>query len=148
LNKSLDGQNMIKEEKSPSEIYVKMNLERTTFSPGDILRGTLSIDNFGNKRIRNIKIILQGKESGTGLSEETIGLIHRKKDEKEISNTIETYSSEFNKDKTIQFEIYIPESAKNSYVGKFTKYFWILEVKLDIALGHDLHILQTDMVCQ
>lgn len=143
-------QSIIKEEKSPNDVYVKMTLERTTFSPGETIKGTLTIDTFGNKKIRDVEVILQGIERGTGLSEEKIGLIHRKKQEKEVSNTIEKYSTdiEWNKAKTIQFEIYIPANAKKSYVGKFTKYFWILEVKLDIALGHDLHILQTDMVCR
>jgi Arrestin (or S-antigen), N-terminal domain/Arrestin (or S-antigen), C-terminal domain len=148
--KPISDQNLTKEEKSLNEIYVKISLERTTFSPKETLKGTVTIDNFGKKKIRNAKVILQGKEYGIGLSEEAIGLIHRKKQEKEVLNTIETYSSdiESTNDKMIPFEINIPAEAKKSYDGKFTKYFWILEVKLDIVLGSDLHILQTNMVCQ
>ena len=44
-----------------------------------------------------------------------------------------------NKDNTITFEIQIPQNAKRSYNGKWSEYYWILETKIDISGGSDIH---------
>jgi len=43
------------------------------------------------------------------------------------------------KGEIMNFEIYIPENAKRSYRGKYSKYFWIVDVKLDIPWRRDIH---------
>lgn len=142
------NQGLIEEEMTQSGVSAKMCLERNTFSPGEILKGTLTIENSGGKEIRKVTLNLLGIESGIGISEEKIGLIRRKNQEEEIRNTIETYSKEieFNNDATTAFEFATPAKAKKSYKGKFTEYFWILQVKIDIKLETDLYI-QTRLIC-
>lgn len=40
---------------------------------------------------------------------------------------------------SVPFEIYLPTLLKKSYVGNFSKYFWILDTKLDVSKGRDFH---------
>ena len=40
----------------------------------------------------------------------------------------------------ILFEIRVPEDAKKSYIGRLSKYYWEIDVKLDIEDGNDVHI--------
>lgn len=145
---SVHNQGLIEEEMTQSGVYANMCLERNTFSPGEILKGTLTIENFGGKEIRKATLKLLGIEWGIGISEQKIGLKHRKNEEREISNTIETHSKdiEFNNDGTIAFEFATPAKAKKSYKGKFTEYFWTLGVKMDIKLEPDLYI-RTRLIC-
>jgi hypothetical protein len=132
---------------SEREIYARLNLERNAFSPNESVKGALTVKNFGQKKIKNAKIILRGKENASGLLHITFPKGRIK--EYEITNIIEEYlvDVEFNKEKTVGFELKIPEEARRSYVGKFSRYFWVLEVKLNIAFGRHLDILLTDITC-
>jgi hypothetical protein len=40
---------------------------------------------------------------------------------------------------TITFEVEVPRNTKRSYLGKFSEYYWILETKIDISGGSDIH---------
>jgi hypothetical protein len=43
-----------------------------------------------------------------------------------------------NRDNTIPFEFEIPKGLNQSYVGKYSEYFWGLEAKVNIAWSSDI----------
>jgi hypothetical protein len=62
-------------------------------------------------------------------------------------STIEKYENKIalnenenrgNNGNTIPFEFEIPRGVKPSYVGKYSEYFWGLEVKVNIAWSSDI----------
>ena len=68
------------------------------------------------------------------------------KKKKEMTTKTQEYKIdiEWNKGDSMPFELSLPTEIKKSYTGKFSKYFWILEAKLDIAWSKDLHV-ETDI---
>ena len=58
-------------------------------------------------------------------------------------STIETYKQkvEFNEEdsNSAPFEIQIPKEVKRSYKAVYSKYYWEIDAKLDIAGSRDLH---------
>jgi hypothetical protein len=63
-------------------------------------------------------------------------------------NTIEKYEKNIeldgnenggNNDNTIPFEFQIPEGINQSYIGKYSEYFWGLEAKMNIAWSSDIN---------
>lgn len=109
---------------------IRLNLEgdKNTFSPGDTIKGKLTVENSGGKRINNAKIILSGIESVSA------------SDSSKIS-TIEEYDQrvQFKEGDSVPFEIQIPEEVKRSYRAVYSKYYWEIALKVDIAGGSDLH---------
>jgi hypothetical protein len=44
-----------------------------------------------------------------------------------------------NNDTTLPFEFEIPQGVNQSYVGKYSEYFWGLEAKVNIAWSSDIN---------
>ena len=132
----------IKEDRNENGTSVRIELERNAFSPGETLRGALTVEHLGDKGIRAAKLTLVGSEYAVALSEEKIGLIRRKKQEREMTTATDKYSIDIDLQEgvSVPFEIYLPTGLKKSYVGSFSKYFWILDTKLDISKGRDFHV--------
>jgi hypothetical protein len=40
----------------------------------------------------------------------------------------------------LPFNIKIPKDAKQSYRGKISSYYWIVDTKVDVPLRKDIHI--------
>jgi hypothetical protein len=123
-------------EKKESQPYLRLELETKNdrgpipkFSPGEIIKGLLIIENGGLRRIKKTIIQLFGVE-------------HAKwRRSKIICETIkEEIRYEHNKDMdTIAFGIQIPKKAKRSYGAKHSEYYWLLETKVDLSDSPDIH---------
>ena len=123
-------------EKKGSQPYMRLELETKNdrgaipkFSPGEIIKGLLIIENGGLRRIKKTMIQLFGVE-------------HTKwRRSRIICETIkEEIRYEHNKDMdTIAFGIQIPKKAKRSYGAKHSEYYWLLETKVDLSDSPDIH---------
>ena len=121
------------QDKREGKPYLGLELEVTNsnngipiFPPGGIIKGKLKVENCGMKKVKKAIIQLLGIERSTG----DIGMESIKKKIK---------YDEDGKDNTIAFEIQIPQNAKRSYNAKYSEYYWILETKIDISGGYDIH---------
>jgi hypothetical protein len=126
-----------KQEKKEGKPYLGLELEMTNsisdmpkYSPSQIIKGKLKIENTEMERIKKAIIQLYGVEYPKWGRTRTIS----ESIKKEIK-----YSEGKNKNDTITFEAEIPQSAKRSYSGKFSEYYWILETKVDISGRSDIH---------
>jgi hypothetical protein len=120
-------------------IELKLELGRNVLSPGETLNGKLSIENSDNKDIRDVKVILRGYEYVIGFPHL---LLNKKTDKLEYTQELEKYNSNIEwkrEGEIMNFQLHVPENAKRSYQGKFSKYFWIVDVKFDIPWGQDIH---------
>lgn len=123
-------------EKKGSQPYMRLELETKNdrgaipkFSPGEIIKGLLIIENGGLRRIKKTMIQLFGVE-------------HAKwRRSRIICETIkEEIRYDHNKDMdTIAFGIQIPKKAKRSYGAKHSEYYWLLETKVDLSDSPDIH---------
>jgi len=119
----------IKIEKEGISARLSLEDSKNTFSPGDTIKRKLIVENSSGKRIKNAEIILRGIESTYASNNTRI-------------STIETYKQkvDFNEDSNIApFEIQIPKEVKRSYKAVYSKYYWEIDAKLDIAGSRDLH---------
>jgi Arrestin (or S-antigen), N-terminal domain len=99
------------------------------FSPGEIMRGRLIIENGGTQRIKKAIIQLYSVE-------------HLKwRPSRIISQNIkEEIKYDKNKDMdTIAFGIQIPKRAKRSYSAKYSEYYWLLDTHVDISNNPVFH---------
>jgi hypothetical protein len=123
-------------EKKGSQPYMRLELETKNdrgaipkFSPGEIIKGLLIIENGGLRRIKKTMIQLFGVE-------------HTKwRRSRIICETIkEEIRYDHNKDMdTIAFGIQIPKKAKRNYSAKHSEYYWLLETKVDLSDSPDIH---------
>lgn len=123
-------------EKKGSQPYMRLELETKNdrsaipkFSPGEIIKGLLIVENGGLRRVK--KAIIQ-----------LFGIEHSKwRRSRIISETIkEEIRYDQNKDMdTIAFGIQIPKKAKRSYSAKHSEYYWILETRVDLSNSPDIH---------
>jgi Arrestin (or S-antigen), N-terminal domain len=98
------------------------------FSPGDILKGKLKIENTDLNRVTRSVIQLYGVESPKWSRVRTLS----ESTKKEIE-----YDGNKMKD-TIDFKIQIPKEAKRSYNSKHSEYYWVLETHIDIGGASDI----------
>ena len=124
-------------EKTNSGIRLELEGEKNTFSPGEIIRGKIIIeDSKISSKIRKAELILgaiefvqaQGKKKRTEIfpnyKEKIKGKIEWNKDDNSSN---------------IPFETHIPKDIKRSYLGKYYEYYWLLEAKVDIPWSDDLY---------
>lgn len=123
-------------EKRNSGIKLELEGDKNTFSPGEIIRGKITIeDSKISLKIRKAELILGAIEfvQAQGNKKRTeIFPNYKEKIEGKI---------EWNKDDNssiIQFETHIPKDVKRSYLGKYSEYYWLLEAKVDIPWSDDL----------
>jgi Arrestin (or S-antigen), N-terminal domain len=116
----------IEKEGIKARLYLQDN--KNIFSPGDTIKGNLTVENFSGKRISNAKIILSGMESVSA-------------SDNSKTSTIEAYEQkvEFKEgDNSVLFEIQIPKEVNRSYRAVYSKYYWEIALKLDISGSRDL----------
>lgn len=104
--------------------------ELPKFSPGEIVKGRLKIENAELARVRNAIIELHSIEYARwGLPRTVFDSI-----KKHV-----TYDQ--NKDKDIiSFEIELPQNAKRSFNANHSEFYWFLEAKVDIDDRRDIRI--------
>lgn len=142
---TISADRVVKEDRNNKNgICLKLELERNKIAPGETLKGKLTIENTPDKKeIKHAEIVLTGTEYAIGLTEETIGLVHRRKQPQEMTTNIDEYKANLELkegDSSICFEIDIPKGVKRSYIGRFSEYFWEIDAKLDIPWAKDFHL--------
>jgi hypothetical protein len=88
-----------------------------------------------NKKIRGMKIILSGIEYAFAQGLQRVNTIE--KYEKNIG--LKGKENSGNNDYTIPFEFQIPEGINQSYIGKYSEYFWGLEAIVNVAWSSDIN---------
>jgi hypothetical protein len=134
----------INEKRESEEIFEKRNsrirleLEAddnnsNTFSPGETIRGKITIENSETLNIRKIEVILGAIEfvQAQGVKKRTE--IHPKYKEKVEWNNVGDNSS------VVAFQMHIPKEIRRSYLGECSEYYWLLEAKVDIPWSDDLY---------
>jgi hypothetical protein len=88
------------------------------------------------KKIRGMKITLSGIEDAFAQGVQRVNTIE--KYEKNIELNGNEYGGN-NVNNTIPFEFEIPQRVNQSYIGKYSEYFWGLEAKVNIAWSSDMN---------
>lgn len=114
------------------------NNNSTVFSPGQTLRGkviALPLQKSGeeNKKrdIRGMKITLSGIEHAFAQGFQRVSTIEKYEKKIEVNGNGEN-------DAGIPFEFQIPNNINQSYIGRYSEYFWGLEAKINIAWSSDI----------
>ncbi len=115
----------------------------TPYSQGHTVKGKVILllppneeeDKKKKRKIRGMKITLSGIESAFAQG------LHRISTIEKYENKIALDENENggNNENTIPFEFEIPPGVHQSYVGKYSEYFWGLEAKLNIAWSSDIN---------
>lgn len=114
----------------------------TTYSPGHTVKGQVIIlllppnEEEKKKKIRGMKITLCGIEDAFAQGVQRVNTIE--KYEKNIELNGNEYGGN-NVNNTIPFEFEIPQRVNQSYIGKYSEYFWGLEAKVNIAWSSDIN---------
>jgi hypothetical protein len=130
------------------EKYLKENSEakidllshgnnNTVFSPGQILRGKVMALPFQNsdkenkKNVKGMNVTLSGMEHAFAQGFQRVNTIEKYENKIEINENKEN-------DDGIPFEFQIPNGINQSYIGRYSEYFWGLEAKINIAWSSDI----------
>jgi hypothetical protein len=118
----------------------------SAYSPGHTVNGEVKLlippiqeeeeeNKNNNKKIRGMKITLSGIEHAFAQGLQRVNTIEK------YEKNIELKGNENgrNNGNTIQFEFHIPEDVNQSYIGKYSEYFWGLEAKVNIAWSSDIN---------
>jgi hypothetical protein len=123
-------------EKKESQPYLRLELEiknetsdMPMFSPREIIKGLLIVENGGLRSVKKAIIQLFGIEYS------------KWRRSRIICETIkEEIRYDHNKDMdTIAFGIQIPKKSKRSYSAKHSEYYWLLKTRVDLSNSPDIH---------
>jgi hypothetical protein len=126
----------------PSKInLINQSNNITCYSRGHTVRGNILLwlphneEEEIRKKIRGMKITLSGIEHAFAQGLQRVSTIEK------YDKNIELNGNQIggkNDDNTIPFEFEIPHGVNQSYIGKYSEYFWGLEAKVNIAWSSDL----------
>jgi hypothetical protein len=111
-------------------------INSSSFSPGDTLSGNITLKNLENTNIQTGEVTLRGLEFASA-------------DNISRTSTMEEHKTNirWNSRTTGSFDFQIPAAAKKSYTGKYSKYYWEIEVYLmtgfsssDIRVSNNLEV--------
>jgi hypothetical protein len=120
----------------------------TPYSRGDIIMGKVILllpKNEGEaeqekrKKIRGMKITLSGIEHAFAQGLERISTIEKYEKNIELNQNKNVANNDNDNDNTIPFKFEIPHGVNQSYIGKYSEYFWGLEAKVNIAWSSDIN---------
>ncbi len=131
---------------------IRLELDKTIFSRGEKIYGRLVLMNITQPdKIRKIEITLSGIEFATintedpinqavGLMEglQPVDLCSQHKAE-EYTKEIEIPKKERDSSIIIPFEFQIPKQLKRSYTGKYSKFYWLVDARIDMKGMVDSH---------
>jgi hypothetical protein len=112
-----------------------------SYSPGHTIRGDVTLELPHNEdeeirnKIRGIKITLSGIEHAFAQGLQRVSTIEKYDRNIELNGNQIRGKDDNN---AIPFEFEIPEGVNQSYIGKYSEYFWGLEAKVNIAWSSDL----------
>jgi hypothetical protein len=104
--------------------------ESLKFSPGEVIKGRLKMENIERSRVKKAIIELQSIEYARWGPPRTVFDSIKKQ---------ATFDQKKDTD-MIAFEIQLPQNAKRSFNANHSEYYWLLEAKLDIDDGRDISI--------
>jgi hypothetical protein len=113
-----------------------------SYTPGGTIRGNIIPRLLHNeeeeikKKLRGMKVTLTGMEHAFAQGLQRVSTIE--KYEKKIDLDGNHIRGKNDNNNLISFEFEIPHGVNQSYVGKYSEYFWGLEAKINIAWSSDL----------
>jgi Arrestin (or S-antigen), N-terminal domain len=113
----------------------------TPYSRGDIIRGKVILllppnqEEEKREKIRGMKITLSGIEHAFARGLERVSTVEKYEKNIEVNRNENVGNNDNN---TISFEFEIPQDVNQSYIGKYSEYFWGLEAKVNIAWSSDI----------
>lgn len=107
--------------------------DNNTFSPGETIRGKITIKNSKKLNIRKVEVILGAIEFV-----QAQGVKKRTEIQPKYKEKIE-WNQAGNNSTIVPFEMHIPKEIRRSYLGEYSEYYWLLEAKLDIPWSDDLY---------
>ncbi len=110
-------------------LVLTLEVEESTYNAGDNLHGKVALqgDNVAAADIRSIQILLTATEYATASGQTR-------------TNTIEEHAhniAQWEYNKSLPFEIRIPQTAPKSYVGRYSELYWTIKAKVDLPMGFD-----------
>jgi hypothetical protein len=125
--------------KKEKDTYAILDLHgQSRFYPGDTINGKVIIKNL-KKIPRRAELTLSAIEQATakGMRKTTVRESRRQAIEiKEKQQEVAAHNN-------LPFEIQIPPEAKRTYVGKYSAFLWMLDVRVDIPRASDLNVRTT-----
>jgi Arrestin (or S-antigen), N-terminal domain len=130
---------------------IRLELDKTIFSQGEKIYGRIVLMNITQPdKIRKIEIVLSGIEFATIDTEGTINqAVNLMQGLQPVDlccqNKMEEYTKEIEIPKKerdniiIPFEFQIPKQVKRSYTGKYSKFYWLVDAKIDLKGMVDSH---------
>ncbi|HZA64116.1 MAG TPA: hypothetical protein VE573_14670 [Nitrososphaeraceae archaeon] len=117
---------------------------KAPYSPGSLIKGELILLLRQNKqeeeekseKIKGMKITLTGMEHAFAQGLQRVSTIEKYEKNVELD---ENENLERIDNNAIPFEFEIPQGVNQSYIGKYSEYFWGLEAKLNIAWSSDIN---------
>jgi Arrestin (or S-antigen), N-terminal domain len=113
----------------------------TSYSPGHTIKGNVILqlpaeeeEEIRNK-IRGMKIALSGIEHAFAEGLQRVSTIEKHDKNIELN---ENQIGGKNENNAIPFEFEIPRGVNQSYIGKYSEYFWGLEAKVNVAWSSDI----------
>ncbi|HZA63542.1 MAG TPA: hypothetical protein VE573_11765 [Nitrososphaeraceae archaeon] len=113
----------------------------TSYSPGHTIKGNIILwlppeeeEEIRNK-IRGMKITLSGIEHAFAQGLQRVSMIEKHDKNIELN---ENQIGGKNENNAIPFEFEIPRGINQSYIGKYSEYFWGLEAKVNIPWSSDI----------
>jgi len=112
-----------------------------SYSPGHAVKGDVVIRPLHTKeeeirsKVRGLKITLSGIEHAFAQGLQRVSTIEK------YDKNVQLNRNEIggkNDNNAIPFELVIPQGVRQSYIGKYSEYFWGLEAKVNIAWSSDL----------
>jgi hypothetical protein len=104
--------------------------ELPKFSPGEIMKGRLKIENIEVARVRKAIFELHSIEYARWGLPRTV-----------FDNIKKQVTYDQSKDRGIlSFEIQLPQNAKRSFNANHSEFYWLLESKLDISGSSDIYV--------
>lgn len=125
-------------EQRNSRIILKLEGDNNnTFSPGETIRGKITIESSKILKRRKIEVVLGAIEFVQAQGQTKRTEIHPKYKEKIEWNKAGDNNN--NSSIVVPFEMHIPKEIRRSYLGEYSEYYWLLEAKADIPWSDDLY---------
>lgn len=99
--------------------------------------GEIAEKNNKIKKLRGMKITITGIENAFAQGLQRTNTIEKYEENIEVKSH-DTNQNVGNNEIRIPFEFRIPEAINQSYIGKYSEYFWGLEAKVNIAWSSDI----------
>jgi hypothetical protein len=137
-----DREEFLKESTKAKINLIDQTNNITSYSPGHTIRGDLILqlphseeEKEIRNKIRGMKITLSGIEHAFAQGLQRVSTIEKYDKNIELNGNLIGGKNDNN---ALPFEFEIPQDVSQTYIGKYSEYFWGLEAKVNIAWSSDL----------